>query len=140
MKIALDVLTQQLKNLDKLTNLLAAELEAFTKRQPDNIITIAEQKIQLLNEITDIDIQLAALPDLEQIKKEPSIKQLITQCDEKLTALKTQNSVNERVIKTSLNNVSRLKQSLLSLKNADAMTYDKKGQAMTQTLGTGIKA
>lgn len=140
MKIALDVLTQQLKNLDKLTNLLAAELEAFTKRQPDNIITIAEQKIQLLNEITDIDIQLAALPDLEQIKKEPSIKQLITQCDEKLAALKTQNSVNERVIKTSLNNVSRLKQSLLSLKNADAMTYDKKGQAMTQTLGTGIKA
>ncbi|AWB67962.1 flagellar protein FlgN [Saccharobesus litoralis] len=137
---AFEIVNQQMQQLEELSGLLSQELDAFTHRDPAKIIDIAESKVKTLTTITELDAQLSQLPNLSALKSEAKFSQLVEQCAVKLNELKTQNAVNERVIKTSLNNVTQLKQSLLSLKNANAMTYDKKGKAMTQTLGAGIKA
>jgi flagella synthesis protein FlgN len=137
---AVELIEQQIKQLDVLHQILIDELEAFKQRQPDVILSIAELKVECLSRVNEIDQTLAQLDDLTTIKQQPEIKALLNTCDEKLAFVKQQSAVNEHVIKTSLNNITQLKQSLLALKNADAMTYDKLGKAQTQTLGKGIKA
>jgi flagellar biosynthesis/type III secretory pathway chaperone len=137
---ALTLLDLQIQQLDNLANLLSDELEAFTKRQPEAMVEIAEKKVEQLNAITALDVQLSELPNITDFKEDPAFKKKVSECDEHLAALKQQNTINASVIGTSLDNVAKLKQSILALKNADTMTYNKAGKTRTQTLGTGIKA
>mgnify|MGYP003962212015 CR=1 FL=1 len=136
----LALLDLQIQQLDNLATLLSDELEAFTKRQPDTIVEIADKKVEQLNAITALDVQISELPNIAELKNEPTFKAKVLECDEHLAALKHQNSVNASVIETSLDNVAKLKHSILSLKNSDTMTYNKSGKTRTQSYGTGIKA
>ncbi|MER2492627.1 flagellar export chaperone FlgN [Catenovulum sediminis] len=134
------LLSQQKDNLNKLMALLNAELDAFKQRKADEVYEIAKEKNALLNHIQNCDQEIAALEDLSEVKKQASFQQAVEEVETLLAKVKAQNSINERVIRTSLSNIQRLKQSILAMQNSDAMTYDNKGQAQTQTLGKGIKA
>lgn len=135
-----NLLTAQQVQLSTLSQLLTAELEAYKQRKPDMVYDIAIQKNEMLIKIQQTDQEIAALDNLAELKLNNDFNTLVKQLETQLTEIKQQNAINERVIRTSLNNVMRLKQSILALKNSDAMTYDKLGQAQTQTLGKGIKA
>ncbi|MCU4676442.1 flagellar protein FlgN [Catenovulum sp. 2E275] len=134
------LLATQESQLNTFLQLLADELEAFKQRKSDLVYQIAVQKDELLNKIKQTDEQIAQLDNLSELKQTPEFVEQVAKLEQDLEQVKAQSLINERVIRTSLNNVLRLKQSILSLKNADAMTYDKQGQAKTQTLGKGIKA
>lgn len=134
------LLEAQQTQLDAFMQLLADELEAFKQRKSDVVYQIAVKKDELLNLIKQTDEQIANLDNLTELKQDPEFLDQTSQLEAALAKIKEQSTINERVIRTSLNNVLRLKQSILALKNADAMTYDKQGQAKTQTLGKGIKA
>lgn len=140
MTTAFKLLEKQIAQLDTLSVLLNDELEAFKQRKADDILSIAEKKIAVLSQISETDTQLSEVEGISELKQQDEFQATVAQIDDKLAELKSKNAVNERVIQMSLNNITQLKQSLLSLKNSDAMTYDKKGKAMTQTLGKGIKA
>lgn len=134
------LLAQQQSQLEGFTQLLNDELQAYKDRKSDEVYNIAVKKDELLTQIQQTDQQIAQLDNLTELKKDEQFNQTVAKLDSLLADIKTQSTVNERVIRTSLNNVLRLKQSILALKNSDAMTYDKQGQAQTQTLGKGIKA
>ncbi|NTS75409.1 flagellar protein FlgN [Catenovulum sp. SM1970] len=140
MPSAIELIEQQIDNLDQFNNLLIEELDAFKARQAEQILTLAEKKASLLDAIKNQDQAIASLPDLDSLKQDPEFKQAVEKCDEYLSALKQQTAINERVIQTSLNNVSQLKQSMLTIKSANSMTYTKSGKATASTLGKGIKA
>lgn len=137
---AVDLLQQQQDNLNQLKVLLDEELSAFKNRQADEVYQIAQSKNELIDQIQQTDKSIAELADLAELKTQDDFAGKVEQIENTLAQVKSKNAINERVIRTSLNNVQRLKQSILALKNADAMTYDKQGQAKTQTLGKGIKA
>ncbi|EWH09940.1 flagellar synthesis protein FlgN [Catenovulum agarivorans DS-2] len=137
---AVELLQQQQDNLNQLIILLEQELSAFKSRQADEVYQIAQSKNALIDQIQQTDKSISELADLEQLKAQDDFAAKVEQIENTLAEVKNKNAINERVIRTSLNNVQRLKQSILALKNADAMTYDKQGQAQTQTLGKGIKA
>lgn len=134
------LLAQQQSQLEGFTQLLNDELQAYKDRKSDEVYNIAVKKDELLTQIQQTDQQIAQLDNLTELKKDEQFNQSVAKLGSLLADIKTQSAVNERVIRTSLNNVLRLKQSILALKNSDAMTYDKQGQAQTQTLGKGIKA
>lgn len=140
MQTEIDLLEQQHTQLNELSELLKSELDAFTQRDIDSIYDIAELKSNLLQKIQQVDQMISQAENLETLKQDADFKHQVEQLDIQLKEIKVQNSINERVIRASLNNVTRLKQSILSLKNSNAMTYDKKAQTQTQTLGKGIKA
>lgn len=135
-----DLLTLQRDNLNHLMSLLAEELDAFKNRDPDLVEKIAQNKLTSLQNIEATDKKIALLPDLNRLKEDPDFSLGIEYIQQLLSQVKAQNQVNERVIRTSLGNLQRLKQGILALKNQDAMTYDKLGQAQSQMLGKGIKA
>lgn len=137
---AVDLLQQQQDNLNQLMGLLDSELSAFKSRKADEVYQIAQSKNELINQIQQVDKSIAELADIDSLKTQDDFAAKVEQIEITLAEIKNKNSINERVIRTSLNNVQRLKQSILALKNSDAMTYDKQGQAKTQTLGKGIKA
>jgi flagella synthesis protein FlgN len=134
------LLDQQAEQLTSLGDLLQAELDAYKQRNTDKILDTAEAKQALLIKIQALDQSIAQLENLDELKQNESFQARVDAINHQLKEIKVQSTINERVIRTSLNNVTRLKQSILSLKNADSMTYDKQGQAKTQTLGKGIKA
>ncbi|WAJ69433.1 flagellar export chaperone FlgN [Catenovulum adriaticum] len=134
------LLAKQQSQLEGFTQLLNDELVAYKQRKSDEVYNIAVNKNELLTQIQQTDQQISQLENLSELKKDEHFNQAVAKLDELLADIKTQSAINERVIRTSLNNVLRLKQSILALKNSDAMTYDKQGQAQTQTLGKGIKA
>lgn len=134
------LLAKQQSQLEQFIQLLNDELLAYKQRKSDEVYNIAVKKNELLTLIQQTDQQIAQLENLAELKTDEHFNQAVAKLDKLLTEIKEQSAVNERVIRTSLNNVMRLKQSILALKNADAMTYDKQGQAQTQTLGKGIKA
>lgn len=134
------LLAKQQSQLEGFTQLLNDELVAYKQRKSDEVYNIAVSKNELLTQIQQTDQQISELENLSELKKDEHFNQAVAKLDELLADIKTQSAINERVIRTSLNNVLRLKQSILALKNSDAMTYDKQGQAQTQTLGKGIKA
>ncbi|KMT65493.1 flagellar export chaperone FlgN [Catenovulum maritimum] len=140
MNQANELLDQQAEQLTSLGDLLQAELDAYKQRNTDKILDTAEAKQALLIKIQALDQSIAQLENLDELKQSESFQASVDAINHQLKEIKVQSAINERVIRTSLNNVTRLKQSILSLKNADSMTYDKQGQAKTQTLGKGIKA
>jgi flagella synthesis protein FlgN len=140
MNQANELLDQQAEQLTSLGDLLQAELDAYKQRNTDKILDTAEAKQALLIKIQALDQSIAQLENLDELKQNESFQARVDAINHQLKEIKVQSTINERVIRTSLNNVTRLKQSILSLKNADSMTYDKQGQAKTQTLGKGIKA
>ncbi|GEM_PF-3570695 len=134
------LLAEQETQLHAFMQLLSDELVAYKARKSDLVYQIAVQKDELLSKIKQTDEQIANLENLAELKQQTEFSDKVAELEHSLEKIRIQSAVNERVIRTSLNNVLRLKQSILAMKNSDAMTYDKQGQAQTQTLGKGIKA
>ncbi|WP_017446326.1 flagellar export chaperone FlgN [Gayadomonas joobiniege] len=135
-----ELLNRQKESLKNLMALLTRELDAFKLRQPQQIEELNQQKVVLLQQIESLDKSIEQLPELAALKQQDEFIDAVAEIQTLLADVKSQNQINERVIRTSLGNLQRLKQKILSLKNHDAMTYDKLGQAQSQTLGKGIKA
>jgi flagella synthesis protein FlgN len=140
MSTVYQLIEQQINQLKTFNALMHSELDAFKERKPDTLVAIAEQKLALLKAITAIDDAISDATDLANAKEDKAFMDKVVECDILLNEIKIQNNINETVVQTSLNNVGKLKHSLLSLKNADTMTYNKAGKTKTQTYGSGIKA
>ncbi|MCG9755920.1 flagellar protein FlgN [Shewanella insulae] len=136
-----DIIANQHKLLDSLKLTITAEKDALIAQDADQLLHLANEKAQLLNEIKLGDTELAAHPELGRLTQEP---QLITQIDDAKQALaecKQLNEQNAALIEHSMASVNRFSQALQASRNANSLTYDGKGKTSTiSTLGNNLKA
>jgi flagella synthesis protein FlgN len=139
MSNATDVLLdQQQQLLHTICGLLKQEREAITDRQPEVLVALLENKMQLLGEVESNDkVIKAALvnqsPSLAQDEKIALIRSLLEEC-------KQLTSINQQAVSKSQVRLNHLKHLLVEGRQKESMTYDKAGQVTGGTRIKGIKA
>ena len=130
-----ELLTHQQQQLEHLLAVLDHEHQALINRDPTLLQQTAQQKIQLLQQVSQNDQQLAQLaPTLRDDPRIAAINELIA-------ALQQKNQINGQLLELSLNSVRQLTQALLAARSADTMTYNSHGRTQGGgILGKGIKA
>ena len=134
------LLQQQQQHLDVLLSLLRQELAALANRDIDTLEHITTEKISLLNQIQQIDKQLADAPELEQSKKQDDFKQYIVVLDNLLAQCKQQNDINQLTLEQSQLRLAQFKHELLSSRGKSGLTYTNKGRPAVDSKGKGVKA
>lgn len=139
----LSLLQKQYSVLIEIDELLLLERQAFTARDSVQIEQINQEKLELLQSITDIDQQLrsqVSSPDVKTIQ----VQELKAKIDEQLLQLKQRNQVNGKIIAHSQVNLNLLKDLLINGISGDkgqrSLTYDQAGQKSSPLKGRAIKA
>jgi flagella synthesis protein FlgN len=139
MSNATDVLLdQQQQLLHTICGLLKQEREAITDRQPEVLVALLENKMQLLGEVESNDKAIKAAlvnqsPSLAQDEKIALIRSLLEEC-------KQLTSINQQAVSKSQVRLNHLKHLLVEGRQKESMTYDKAGQVTGGTRIKGIKA
>ncbi|WP_404401911.1 flagellar protein FlgN [Idiomarina seosinensis] len=123
-----DHLQQLADSLDALAACQQQELKAIVDRQHRRVAELAEQKAELLTQVSEADNALRQHPDSEQLQQDPELAEQVAIIKQQLEAVKQQSAVNERVVHSTLNSIEQLKQTIISNVKKDSMTYNAKGK------------
>lgn len=134
------ILNQQLTQLQQLESLLHSEKETLQQSNPDLLISLSEQKNELLVAIQELDNQIAQSVAFREEKKQGLHTDILQKIADKLAECKRLNTVNGEIIAHSQLAVERMKTSLLQNHNKSSMTYDNKGKTSGGLSSLGIKA
>ena len=120
-----DLVARQQELLRLMLKLLKDELELLKNRKAESLPAISRQKVDVLNQIRQIDQAMGSHPEVARLKgdlqeERRKISQLLEECQ-------TQNAVNGRLIEMQLASNRRLSSMLSKLRDRSSMTYDKSG-------------
>ena len=120
-----DLVARQQELLRLMLKLLKDELEVLKNRKAESLPAISRQKVDVLNQIRQIDQAMGSHPEVARLKgdlqeQRRKISQLLEECQ-------NQNAVNGRLIEMQLASNRRLSSMLSKLRDRSSMTYDKSG-------------
>ena len=120
-----DLVARQQELLRLMLKLLKDELELLKNRKAESLPGISRQKVDVLNQIRQIDQAMGSHPEVARLKgdlqeERRKISQLLEECQ-------NQNAVNGRLIEMQLASNRRLSSMLSKLRDRSSMTYDKSG-------------
>ncbi|MBZ4680479.1 MULTISPECIES: flagella synthesis protein FlgN [Shewanella] len=134
------LIAQQMTQLERLLNLIEQEKNALLDRNADNLLQLAQDKSDLLNEVKAVDEALSSHPELAKLSQSPLAEQ-VSEARELLATCQLRNQENAGLIELSMASINRLAQALQVSRNASSLTYDGKGKTSTiATLGNDLKA
>ncbi|MDZ7869477.1 MAG: flagellar export chaperone FlgN [Rheinheimera sp.] len=136
----LSLLTQQQEHLEVLLLLLKQELSAISNRDIAALEENSAVKLQRLEQIQQLDQQIASHPQLSQLKTDPSLLSQIRNIDGVLLLCKEQNEINRLTLEQSQLKIERFKHELLQQRGKSGLTYNAKGKPALDSVGKGIKA
>ncbi len=136
----LSLLTQQQEHLEVLLLLLKQELNAISNRDIGALEDNSAAKLQRLEQIRQLDQQIASHPQLQQLKSEPPMILQIQHIDHALQLCKEQNEINRLTLEQSQLKIERFKHELLQQRGKSGLTYNAKGKPALDSVGKGIKA
>lgn len=134
------LLEQQQAQLDALLLLLRQELAALASREPEQLTALGQQKITILDDITNTDNMISQHPELATAKTMAWFGELLRLLEQRLAECKTQNTVNQQALEQSQLTLERFKTELLSSRGKAGLTYTNKGKPSFDNKGKGIKA
>ncbi len=120
-----DLVARQQELLRLMLKLLKDELELLKNRKAESLPAISRQKVDVLNQIRQIDQAMGSHPEVARLKgdlqeERRKISLLLEECQ-------NQNAVNGRLIEMQLASNRRLSSMLSKLRDRSSMTYDKSG-------------
>lgn len=134
-----NALTQQISLLQALKEKLDNELELIVARDADGLLTLVNEKSDLLEQIAENDkvLQSARLSSGEfndaQRQLAEDGKALLLQCQH-------QTNVNAIAVEKNQIRLQRLRDVMMATRNKESMTYTNKGKTQGGMLGSGVKA
>lgn len=132
------LLNSQRQTLTQLRAAIDEEKQALSQQQAESLLSVAEQKRQLLMQLQQVDQQLAdhsdkALLNTDYADDVAGIREALDQCQQA-------NEANAKLIELNLASINRLASALQASRNANSLTYDGKGKTSTiSTLGNNLK-
>jgi len=136
----LSLLTQQQEHLEVLLLLLKQELNAISNRDIAALEENSAVKLQRLEQIQQLDQQIASHPQLPQLKTAQPLISQIRSIDSVLLRCKEQNEINRLTLEQSQLKIERFKHELLQQRGKSGLTYNAKGKPALDSVGKGIKA
>ncbi|WP_335923501.1 flagellar protein FlgN [Shewanella chilikensis] len=134
------LIAQQMTQLERLLNLIEQEKNALLDRNADNLLQLAQNKSDLLNEVKAVDEALSSHSEQAKLSQSPLAEQ-VSEARELLATCQLRNQENAGLIELSMASINRLAQALQVSRNASSLTYDGKGKTSTiATLGNDLKA
>lgn len=137
---AYSLVRRQQEHLLVLLSLLKSELAAIAARDVEKLEQGCALKLQQLEQIQQLDLQIAQLPDLAELKIQPWFTDAVSALDEILNQCKEQNEINRLSLEKSQLVVERFKHELLQNRGKSGLTYTAKGKPAVDHIGKGIKA
>lgn len=134
------LINRQQQQLELLLSLLQAEFEAISIRDINRLEQNCSDKMQLIEQIQQLDEEIAAWPALSQVKTAAEVQAAIAATDEILARCKQQNELNQVTLEQSQLILSRFKDELLKSRGKSGLTYTAKGKPAIDAIGKGIKA
>ncbi|TKB58209.1 flagellar protein FlgN [Ferrimonas aestuarii] len=131
----------QQQRLEGIKTLLVKERQALLERDSVNIESLLREKLRLIDELKQVDGEIAEHPDLAQLKQLPEFLQLVEHCKSTLAQCQRDNVENHRLADQTLASMGRLQQILHRTKSLNSMTYTQDGGTTAGArLGRTIKA
>ena len=137
---SLQLLAQQHQQLTSLASIIAHEKEVLQQHDPEALLTVSQEKNQLLLAIQTLDQQLSLNQEFAQDKAAGRLAQPLADITQLLEHCQQQNLINGRIIQQSQLAVERMKTSLLENHNKNAITYDSHGKKSAGLSSIGLKA
>jgi flagella synthesis protein FlgN len=134
------LIAQQLENLQQLEELLIVEKDVLQKQDPELLISVTEQKNNLLQKIQQLDESNSQSVILKAEIDSGIHQKEIAEIEAILLRCKNKNHINGLVIQQSSLAAERMKNSLLENHNRSSMTYNSKGKKSGGLSSLGIKA
>jgi flagella synthesis protein FlgN len=134
------LLNKQQEHLKVLLLLLKSELAAIAERDVEKLDQGCILKIQQLEQIQQLDQQIAKLPQITELKTKSWFSDAVKQLDELLNQCKEQNEVNRQSVEQSQLVVERFKHEILQNRGKSGLTYTAKGKPAIDSIGKGVKA
>jgi flagella synthesis protein FlgN len=138
--LILSLLNKQQEHLKVLLLLLKSELAAIAERDVEKLDQGCILKIQQLEQIQQLDQQIAELPQITELKTQTWFSDAVKQLDELLNQCKEQNEVNRQSVEQSQLVVERFKHEILQNRGKSGLTYTAKGKPAIDSIGKGVKA
>jgi len=138
--LILSLLNKQQEHLKVLLLLLKSELAAIAERDVEKLDQGCILKVQQLDQIQQLDKQIAELPHITELKTQSWFSDAVKQLDELLNQCKEQNEVNRQSVEQSQLVVERFKHEILQNRGKSGLTYTAKGKPAIDSIGKGVKA
>lgn len=135
-----ELLAKQHQQLTKLSQVIADEKQILQQHDPKALLTISQEKNNLLLAIQQLDQEIGLNQSFAQDRAAGKLTDELAEITELLTQCKKQNLVNGQVIQQSQLAVERMKTSLLENHNKNAITYDSKGKKSAGLSSLDFKA
>lgn len=138
--LILSLLNKQQEHLKVLLSLLQTELAAIAERDVEKLDQGCQLKIQQLELIQQVDLQISELPQIAELKTQAWFVDAVKQLDALLEQCKEQNEINRQSVEQSQLIVERFKHEILQNRGKAGLTYTAKGKPAVDSIGKGIKA
>ncbi len=131
----LSLLTLQLNHVKQLETLLSDEKQSLINRDYKTIMSLSQQKQQLMLRLSEIDKEISLTNNNnpfigEALIKKEQILLLLSQCHQN-------NLINGKSIELSMNSIERLQRSLIQKRASKSMTYNAKGGTKSNFSSSG---
>lgn len=131
----------QLKNADELSELLKKEQGAIAQRISKDIEALARQKNTLIIQLQQTDERIGRHPDVESLKTEPELSQLVDQIRQLIAECQQVNAINGEALQRAQLSFHKLNNLMKQSQGKIGMTYTAEGHTRNiSTLGTNLKA
>jgi len=138
--LILSLLNKQQEHLKVLLLLLQTELAAIAERDVEKLDQGCLQKVQQLELIQQVDMQISEIPQIAELKTQSWFIDAVKQLDALLEQCKEQNEINRQSVEQSQLIVERFKHEILQNRGKAGLTYTAKGKPAVEHMGKGIKA
>lgn len=115
-------------HVQELSALQEQELQAVIDHEHALVATLTDDKVTLLNQISELDSYLSNHPDLSRLRDDPELANQVSELQVALDEVKRQSQVNEQVVKVTLSRIEQLRDTLIRTHRQDSVTYDGKGR------------
>ncbi|KEY90977.1 flagellar biosynthesis protein [Candidatus Photodesmus blepharus] len=141
METLFSLLEFQLKNADKLSDLLTKEKLAVAYRISNDIEQLAKEKITLINQLKKTDNRIGAHPDILTLTEDKYLKGIVERIRTIIHDCKQANLINGEALNRTKLSFNRLNSLIQQEQSNTGITYNSIGQKNSRpTLGTNIKA
>ncbi|EGU39269.1 hypothetical protein VII00023_19826 [Vibrio ichthyoenteri ATCC 700023] len=131
----------QLKNADDLSELLKKEQGAIAQRISKEIEMLARQKNTLVIQLQQTDERIGRHPDVESLKTDPELSQLVEKIRSLVAECQQMNTINGEALQRAQLSFHKLNNLMKQSQGKMGMTYTAEGHTRNiSTLGTNLKA
>ncbi|AQS38927.1 flagellar biosynthesis/type III secretory pathway chaperone [Shewanella psychrophila] len=136
-----DIIELQFELLNKLKVIIKDEKAALINQDADLLLSLANAKAGLLDELKSKDEALSLHADKALLTSDVHLSARVTSVKTLLDECKQLNSENSSLIELHIASMNRFSQALQVSRNSASLTYNDKGKtSSTSTLGNDIQA